>query len=114
MGEYWKPVNLTKKQSINPHAMGCGLKRGEWHHPESGVMRGIVALLAAGEWEQTDTIVAVSDYGDMFPMQPLNAAYEGDPEELYRAQPYYNNQGNGYTDVSERARTLAGVTDRQW
>jgi len=29
MGQYWKPVNLTKREFINPHFLGAGLKLGE-------------------------------------------------------------------------------------
>lgn len=30
MGEYWKPVNLTRGEFIHPHHVDCGLKLGEW------------------------------------------------------------------------------------
>ena len=37
MGEYWKPINLTKQEFVHPHELGCGLKLGEWNHPDSRV-----------------------------------------------------------------------------
>lgn len=38
MGQYWKPVNLDKKEFINPHKLGCGLKLWEQvaNHPATG------------------------------------------------------------------------------
>lgn len=57
MGEYWKPVNLTRREYIHPHDFGEGLKNGEWNHPGSGVMQLIKA-----RWPSTDVVGAVSDY----------------------------------------------------
>ena len=38
MGQYWVPVNLTKKEFIDPHKLGCGLKLWEQlaNHPSTG------------------------------------------------------------------------------
>lgn len=57
MGEYWKPVNVTKREYIDPHDMNDGLKLGEWNLPESGTRR-----LMDERWEESDTVVFVSDY----------------------------------------------------
>lgn len=57
MGEYWKPVNVTRREYIHPHDLNCGLKLNEWHYPKSRVMRMI-----AERWSDTDTIVAIGDY----------------------------------------------------
>jgi hypothetical protein len=46
MGQYWIPVNLTKKQFIDPHKLGSGLKLWEQLANE-GVGRALVILLAA-------------------------------------------------------------------
>jgi hypothetical protein len=46
MGQYWKPVNLDKKEYIHPHLLGCGLKL--WEQVSSwGVGSALVILLAA-------------------------------------------------------------------
>jgi hypothetical protein len=57
MGEYWKPVNMTKREYIHPHHMDCGLKLGEWNH-ESTPVRKLIDSRWAG-----DDVRAVSDYG---------------------------------------------------
>lgn len=57
MGEYWKPVNVTRREYIHPHDLNCGLKLQEWSYPESRVMK-----LIAERWNATDVVVAVSDY----------------------------------------------------
>ena len=58
MGEYWKPVNLTKKQFIHPHNVGNGLKLAEWWGYDSAVTR-----LMKKRWDDADDVRAVSDYG---------------------------------------------------
>lgn len=57
MGEYWKPVNLTKREYIHPHDCGDGLKLGEWTYPGSPTLQ-----LMAELWSDTDVVVYVSDY----------------------------------------------------
>ena len=59
MGEYWKPVNLTRGEFIHPHHVNEGLKLGEWNHPKSGVTKA----MKAHDWKSTDDVRAVSDYG---------------------------------------------------
>jgi len=46
MGQYWKTVNLDKREFIMPHKLGCGLKLGEQVHGE-GVGSALIILLAA-------------------------------------------------------------------
>jgi hypothetical protein len=60
MGEYWKPVNLTRGEFIHPHHMNCGLKLAEWNRVGSPVRR-----LMAQKWSETDDVRAVSDYGNV-------------------------------------------------
>lgn len=76
MGQYWKPVNLDKREFIDPHRLGCGLKLWEQiANPEVG--RALVILLAVmperrgggdlqsnpfiGRWAG-DRVVLVGDY----------------------------------------------------
>lgn len=79
MGEYWKPVNVTKHEYIHPHRLGCGLKLVEWHTEsrkqwleegghetdfcESPVEIRILDLFRKEQWVHNDDIRAVSDYG---------------------------------------------------
>ena len=57
MGEYWKPVNVTRREYIHPHSVDCGLKLVEWTWPTSRVL----AIMAS--WSVGDDIRIVSDYG---------------------------------------------------
>ena len=60
MGEYWKPVNVTRKEYVRAHRVDEGLKLSEWTWPGSRVM----AIVAT--WGPTDDIRIVSDYyGDI-------------------------------------------------
>lgn len=45
MGQYWLPVNLTKREYIDPHKLGSGLKLCEQVANE-GVGRALIILLA--------------------------------------------------------------------
>lgn len=45
MGQYWLPVNLTKREYIDPHKLGSGLKLWEQVANE-GVGRALIILLA--------------------------------------------------------------------
>lgn len=58
MGEYWKPVNMTRGEFIHPHHVDCGLKLGEWNYPESNVRK-----LMKKHWSSTDDVRGLSDYG---------------------------------------------------
>jgi len=79
MGEYWKPINVTKKEYVHPHDLDCGLKLGEWHYPGSPVHKRIDELIEHREWSEDDLIVIASDYGGLMPMHGTGEA----PEELY-------------------------------
>lgn len=47
MGQYWIPVNVTKREYINPHQLGCGLKLREQIGTHPGTAAALLALLAA-------------------------------------------------------------------
>jgi len=79
MGQYYKIVNLTKKQYLTPHTFGDGAKLMEFGCSGSGVMTALALLLAdgnnrgggdmrsddviIGSWEG-DRIVITGDYAD--------------------------------------------------
>jgi hypothetical protein len=75
MGEYWKPVNLTRREFVHPHHVECGLKLPEWNHANSGVRR-----IIDKRWGLDDDVRALSDYGGELQMwgEPTNEcpAYE--------------------------------------
>lgn len=62
MGEYWKPVNLTRGEFVHPHHMNCGLKLAEWWEMWEG-RKSRVRRFIEERWGKTDDVRAVSDYG---------------------------------------------------
>ncbi len=46
MGQYHIPVNLTKREFINPHALGVGLKLREQARSSPGTNTALIMLLA--------------------------------------------------------------------
>ena len=79
MGQYYKIVNIKKKQYITPHTFGDGAKLMEFSMSASGVLAGLAILLAdgngrgggdlhsendiIGSWAG-DNIVIAGDYAD--------------------------------------------------
>ena len=79
MGQYYKIVNIKKKQYITPHTFGDGSKLMEFSMSASGVLAGLAILLAdgngrgggdlhstndiVGSWAG-DNIVITGDYAD--------------------------------------------------
>lgn len=79
MGQYYKVVNITKRQFITPHAFNDGAKLMEFGLSARGTMSGLAILLASGNgrgggdlnsdspvvgsWAG-DQIVIAGDYGD--------------------------------------------------
>lgn len=47
MGQYWKAVNLDKKEYIDPHKLGVGLKLGEQIGSGHGTPDALFILVAA-------------------------------------------------------------------
>jgi hypothetical protein len=62
VGEYWKPINVTKREYLHPHDFDCGMKLCEWSCPGSPVMSAMGQLMASGRWSSDDLIVFGSDY----------------------------------------------------
>jgi len=51
MGQYFKVVNKTKKEILNPHTFGNGVKLWELVSDGNGVLQGLGLLLAEGHVE---------------------------------------------------------------
>jgi hypothetical protein len=80
MGQYYKIVNIKKKQYITPHRFGDGAKLMEFAMSANGVLAGLAILLAdgngrgggdlnsdneiVGSWAG-DNIVVAGDYADL-------------------------------------------------
>lgn len=47
MGQYWKPVNLDKREFINPHKLGTGLQLWEQLANHPGTAGAMIVLTAA-------------------------------------------------------------------
>jgi len=47
MGQYWKPVNLDKREYVNPHRLGSGLKLWEQLASHPGTGAALIILTAA-------------------------------------------------------------------
>lgn len=79
MGQYWLTVNLDKKEFIDPHMLGCGLKLWEQLASSSGTGAALIILCAAmpeargggdltenpiiGRWAG-DRIALIGDYAE--------------------------------------------------
>jgi hypothetical protein len=93
MGQYYKIVNIKKKQYISPHTFGDGSKLMEFSMSANGVLAGLAILLAdgngrgggdlhstndiIGSWAG-DNIVVAGDYADAgkFVKEPEQTLYE--------------------------------------
>jgi len=93
MGQYYKIVNIKKKQYITPHTFGDGAKLMEFSMSANGVLAGLAILLAdgngrgggdlhsendiIGSWAG-DNIVVAGDYADAgkFVKEPEHTLYE--------------------------------------
>jgi hypothetical protein len=87
MGQYYKIVNVKKKQYLNPHTFGDGAKLMEFSMSASGVLAGLAILLAdgngrgggdlnseneiVGSWAG-DNIVVAGDYADNGKFLPVD------------------------------------------
>jgi hypothetical protein len=88
MGQYHKPVNLDKREFLDPHALGDGLKLYEQAASREGVCAAVCMLLAAsngrgggdfpdapgviGRWVG-DRVVWVGDYAEPGDVPGFNA-----------------------------------------
>ena len=93
MGQYYRIVNIKKKQYITPHTFGDGAKLMEFSMSASGVLAGLSILLAdgngrgggdlhsendiVGSWAG-DNIVIAGDYADegKFVKEPQQNLYQ--------------------------------------
>lgn len=103
MGEYWRPVSVTKNETISPHRFGNGLKWGEWNHPGSATREALDMLLAS-RWRD-DVVVIASDYGGLARVQ---GEPEGiDPEGLYRNARDISEEVGGVSPATHRLKRAA-------
>jgi hypothetical protein len=73
MGEYFRIVNLDKREYINPHDCGeqYGAKLGEVAMSSGGPMSALAVLVSTSEWQDHcgrwcgDRIALVGDYSEL-------------------------------------------------
>ncbi len=111
MGQYWKPVNIDKREFIDPRKLGCGLKLWEQiANPEVG--RALVVLMAVmpeprgggdlnrnpfiGRWAG-DRVVLVGDYSRDEDMPDCPIPFG----TLYRLTNEDTDGYNAFTDISD-------------
>lgn len=128
MGQYYNVINLDKKQRLNPHKLGNGLKLMEFGMSSYGTMTALAVLLAdgngrgggdlhsddplIGSWAG-DRIVIAGDYGDAGKFVPEGYVdSEGEPVNLS----YYAERN--FEDISLRIRAILekveGPMSRRW
>lgn len=110
MGQYWKVVNLDKREFLHPHALDDGLKLLEQAWSTGGVMTGLCMLLAPlpqkrgggdpdaheflGRWAG-DRIIYVGDY-----------SVDGDAPQVPGFGSIYNDLDENWRDISKPVRQM--------
>ena len=110
MGQYYKVVNLDKKEWLNPHQLGDGLKLMEFGQSTNGTMTALAILLAnsngrgGGDFKQEspligswagNRIVIAGDY-----------AYKPDPGEDARKNEALYYRCEKFKNISLEMREL--------
>lgn len=131
MGQYYKIVNLDKKEFITPHEFGDGPKLLEFGTSSGGAMMALAILLAdgngrgggdlksndteyVGRWKG-DRIIIAGDYADPLNFIPskdkrrlqkvANAVYTMGYREWKRV-PLYHWAGAHFQDISKNVRNV--------
>ena len=115
MGQYYRIVNLDKKEYISPHLFGDGAKLMEFGCSSNGMMTGLAILLAdgnnrgggdlysedaiIGSWAG-DRIVITGDYADEGKFVEYSS-YIGDKIEYDPNKNLYQFAAEQFTNVSE-------------
>jgi len=114
MGQYHYPVNLTKKQYLDPHKFGDGLKLREFGCSSHGTLTALTYLLAssngrgggdfadgllAGTWAG-DKIAIIGDYSEKNDIEGTDAAK------------VYSDLHDSYDDISVAVKREARDCER--
>ena len=106
MGQYYKVVNTTKGQYLDPHTFGSGAKLMEFSSDGMSIMQGLAILLAdgnnrgggdlysdnplIGSWAG-DSVIVTGDYADEGKFVPVKN----------RKENLYKYAHDNYEDISE-------------
>jgi hypothetical protein len=119
MGQYWKAVNLDKREFVNPHKLGCGLKLWEQLANHPSTTTALLILQApmpenrgggdltpnhfVGRWAG-DRVVLVGDYAEDDDIKnspiPFSLVYSlcRDPEDI-DLQGLYERKHEDYPEL---------------
>jgi len=108
MGQYWKLVNLDKKEYVHPHRVGCGLKLGEQISSHPGTGTALLILCAAmpasrGNGDlQADPGVVGRWAGDRIALVGDYAEHDDLPDE-FEAESIYKrcSEDGDYEDITD-------------
>ena len=105
MGQYYKVVNITKKEFLHPHKFGDGMKLLEFGSSGRGTMMGLSILLSSGNG---------NGGGDLYPAEnPIIGSWAGDKvvicgdyadEGIFTQNKEINlfEESESYLDISEK------------
>ncbi|KKL88183.1 hypothetical protein LCGC14_1927230 [marine sediment metagenome] len=129
MGQYHYVVNKTKRQFINPHKMGDGLKLLEFGCSTNGTMTALAVLLAKdnglgggdlhfeheliGSWVG-DNIEIAGDYGDGTMSRPALDKKEGMLNLHEYAEEYYEDISWRIREVICQDKWIAKEIGKPW
>lgn len=120
MGQYHLTVNLDKRQFIDPHQLGDGLKLWEQAASgEGGIGSALIALLAVsngrggGDFEESELVGAWG--GDRIAIVGDYAEDHDLPEEHHASDIYRACREGEYRDITPDVRNLlAGELDMSY
>ena len=97
MGQYYKVVNKTKKEFLDPHSFGHGAKLMEFVSDAEGMLQSLAILLAEGNGRGG---------GDFSSDNPLIGSWSGDEITIvgdYADSGLYDIARDSYKDISDDA-----------
>ena len=109
MGQYFNLVNATKKQFIDPHKCGNGLKMGEctgWEHSVQTIGKLLMSPPRdehpmIGAWAG-DEVFFAGDYGSTYDIDLKELPGDGG-ERYFALEDDDGNPSSGWEDVSYKA-----------
>lgn len=113
MGQYYKVVNITKKEMIHPHSFGSGMKLMEFSSDGMSVMQGLAILLADGNGRGG---------GDLGSDNPLVGSWAGDQIVIagdYADEGNFTGNSKNLYEVSEEFKDISfdvirALCDDRW
>lgn len=100
MGQYYKVINIKKREFINPHMFNDGLKLMEFGMSGGGTMTALAALLADGNGQ---------GIGDLNSDNPIVGSWAGDP--IVIAGDYADN--GRFLPADKQDRNLYSTADEE-